>query len=62
MYDGPNQLNRLELPINPAAAAVVPAEIISDVLWAASPAGLTGGVGGALTTAIPDATIAARQA
>jgi hypothetical protein len=50
-----------ELPVNAAAAKVVDPSIVST-LWASSPAGLTGGTGGALVANMPDATVAARQA
>jgi hypothetical protein len=49
-------------PLAPAAAVVVPAAIVSSTIWAASPAGLTGGVGGALVNSMPDATVADRPA
>ena len=48
-------INTLALPINSATPAVVPPEIGSDTICSASPAGLTDGVDGALTTAISDA-------
>jgi hypothetical protein len=55
-------INQLELPVNAAAANVVNPAIVSTILWAASPAGLSGGTGNALVANMPDATIAARQA
>jgi hypothetical protein len=53
-------INTLELPVNPAARAGIPDWMISASEWSASPAGLTDGVDGALTTAVPDATIQVR--
>lgn len=55
-------INTVEVPINPAARPAFPPGVVSSTVWCASPAGLKNGVGGALTTAMPDATIAERQA
>jgi hypothetical protein len=62
IYGPTNVLNTLELPVNLAARPNYPPGIVSSSVWCASPAGLKNGVGGALTTAMPDATIAERQA
>jgi hypothetical protein len=55
-------LHQKELPINPAARAGIPPDVISTTVWSASPAGLTDGVDGALAMSLSDSTIVDREA
>jgi hypothetical protein len=43
-----------------AARVGIPDRVLAATEWSASPAGLTDGVDGALTTSMPDATIQAQ--
>lgn len=57
-YVGPNTINPLELPINPAARPTYPSGVVSGSVWCASPAGQRGqGI-----QSMPDATVTERQA